>query len=355
MPLTDIHPLLTLSTIWKTVAALVVSVMLFDFLRPRKKPDYRGRHVVVTGGSQGMGKSIAAAFVRRGAHVTILARTQKTLDAAQTELEALASSQRHTARGAGGETVIKQRVKAISCDCSDADSVKKAFEDAGPPDVLFCCAGTAHPGLFLEMTSDELVKPMRNNYDSAVICAQTALKAMLRSPLSSSDAKTFKRKIVFTSTVAAFMGLTGYDSYTPTKAAIRALADTLRQECQWYDVSVHCVFPATIYSPSHAWEQSVKPQILKDLEEGDKGQTPDEVAAAAMKGLDKGYHHIPTEFQGDLLRCNMKGPSPPNSPLDLVYRVVAALAMPFVMYDHDTKVRKYGEKHKIREKHAALS
>ncbi|BFZ56033.1 3-dehydrosphinganine reductase [Savitreella phatthalungensis] len=330
--------------------------MVLGWLLPRAKPDYRGKHVVVTGGSQGMGKSVAAEFIRRGAHVTILARTQKTLDEAHAELkqlaDSLASKNGKVAASPSLDRLTPQRVQAYSCDCSNLEQVKNALEQAGTPDVLFCCAGTAHPGFFLELTTEQLTKPMHSNYDSAVICAHTAVKMMLKEP--SRDAK-FQRKIVFTSTVAAFLGLVGYDAYAPTKAAIRNLADTLRQEFLMYNISVHCVFPATIYSPSFVHEQEIKPELLKILEEGDSGQTPDQVARAAIKGLGRGYHHIPTEWQGDLLRTNMQGPSPSNNViLDAFKGFAARIALPFIIMDQDSKVRKYGRQHKIAERHAQL-
>jgi len=181
---------------------------------------------------------------------------------------------------------------------------------------------------------------MTGNYLSSLYTAHAALQLMLKS--SPSKASVPKRKIVFTSSIAAFLNLSGYSSYTPTKAAIRALADTLHQECLMYDIDVHCVFPATIYSPGYENEEKLKPQITKILEEGDGGQTPEQVAVAAMAGLDRGYATINTEIIGQLLRCNMKGPSPKNGPLDFIYGLVASIAMPFVLYDFENKVKKYG-------------
>ena len=184
---------------------------------------------------------------------------------------------------------------------------------------------------------------MTGNYLSSMYTAHAALKAMLKDPSGH-----VRRKIVFTSSITAFLNLSGYSAYTPTKTAIRALAETLRQECLMYDIDVHCVFPATIYSPGFENEQKLKPEITKILEEGDKGQTPEEVAAAAMHGLDRGQAMINTEILGSLFRCNMKGASPKNGPLDLVYGFVASIAMPFVLLDFEKKVKKYGAAQKAK-------
>lgn len=189
------------------------------------------------------------------------------------------------------------------------------------------------------MSAEDIAKPITGNYISSMYTAHAALKSMLRTP---KDSKVTRRKIIFTSSVAAFLNLAGYSSYTPTKAAIRALADTLRLECLMYDIDVHCVFPATIYSPGFEDEQKLKPEITKILEEGDSGQTPDQVAVAALKGLDRKQAMINTELLGPVMRCNMKGPSPKNGILDLVYGTVAGIVMPFVFRDFEQKVLRYG-------------
>jgi 3-dehydrosphinganine reductase len=164
--------------------------------------------------------------------------------------------------------------------------------------------------------------------------------------LLSPAAAGVQRKIVFTSSVAAFVNLTGYSTYMASKAAVRGLADTLRQEFLMYDIAVHCVFPATIFSPGFAVEQTIKPEITKVLEGADEGQTCDQVAVASMRGLDKGYAMINTELPGNLLRCAMKGPSPKNGPLDFVFSFVSSLVLPFFLFDWEQKVKKHGEHHR---------
>lgn len=109
-----------------------------------------------------------------------------------------------------------------------------------------------------------------------------------------------------------------------------------------YDIDVHCVFPATIYSPGYENEEKLKPEITKILEESDSGQTPDQVAEAALRGLDRKEAIINTEALGPLMRCNMKGPSPKNGILDFVYGTVASIVLPFVLRDFEQKVLEYG-------------
>ena len=51
-----------------------------------------GKHVIITGGSEGLGYSLAREFCKKGCRVTILARTQSKLDQAVTNLQQLAVS-----------------------------------------------------------------------------------------------------------------------------------------------------------------------------------------------------------------------------------------------------------------------
>lgn len=163
-----------------------------------------------------------------------------------------------------------------------------------------------------------------------------------------------------TSSVAAFVGLAGYNPYAPAKAAMRSLADTLRSEMNLYngyrrsnnkeggapetDVKIHCVFPATIKSPGLENENRTKHGVTHVLEEGDPQQTEDEVAAAAVKGLEKGGFLISTQFIGEAMRVGMMGGSARNNWLiDTLFGWVIGFVWLFVGPDLEGKVWKYGK------------
>jgi NAD(P)-dependent dehydrogenase (short-subunit alcohol dehydrogenase family) len=102
-----------------------------------------GRNAIVTGGSLGLGKAIAAEYARSGANVAIVARRQGPLDDARAEIEQA---------GAG-------KVVAIAADIRRADDCARVVAEAqaalGPIDILVNNAGTSQRGPFLEV-SDEL-------------------------------------------------------------------------------------------------------------------------------------------------------------------------------------------------------
>ncbi len=105
-----------------------------------------GRVALITGGSAGLGKAMAKAFLEAGAKVAILARNQDVLDAAAAEIA--------EAGGAGGG----DRVMAISCDVTDAAKTTESFAAIearfGQVDVLVNNAGTSRTGKFLEVTDE---------------------------------------------------------------------------------------------------------------------------------------------------------------------------------------------------------
>lgn len=128
--------------------------------------------------------------------------------------------------------------------------------------------------------------------------------------------------MLFTSSTAALVSLPGYGAYTPSKVAVRALADTLRSEVLLYGgvemYQIHCCFPGTFISDGFIEEQAIKPKLTKILEETDvpesqmaaKFETADTVAAKFIKGLEKGDNYLTVDFAGDLLLNGMRGMSP---------------------------------------------
>eukprot|EP00884_Botryococcus_braunii_P000557 jgi/Botrbrau1/10501/Bobra.0133s0101.1 len=118
----------------------------------RKARSYKGQHVVVIGGSTGIGLAIAKQFAARGANITLIARRQANLQTAAAELEELVREKLVE----GGE--VHPKINICSMDITETEQVESGFEalpaDLGPIDVLVCSAGMAIPGLFNEQTFD---------------------------------------------------------------------------------------------------------------------------------------------------------------------------------------------------------
>ena len=101
--------------------------------------DLGGRHVLVTGGSKGIGLACALEFCREGARVTIVARSREGLDAALDQLKAQGFA-----------------CHAVAADLADPEAAARAVDEAqrlgGPIDVLVNSAGAARRTPFEELT-----------------------------------------------------------------------------------------------------------------------------------------------------------------------------------------------------------
>jgi 3-dehydrosphinganine reductase len=125
---------------------------------------------------------------------------------------------------------------------------------------------------------------------------------MIRSPLPPGSQK---RHIVFTASLLSFSSIPGYAAYAPGKAAIRMLADTLREEFLLYDIDVHCSFPANILSPGFENEEKTKPDITRTIEGTAGAETPAVVARHIVHRLERGHKHITYEFVGSMLKVSL--------------------------------------------------
>ena len=201
---------------------------------------------------------------------------------------------------------------------------------------------------------------MDSNYLSSAYMAHATLQAWLKAPReakssSSSSGTLLERHLIFTASFLSFFTIAGYGPYSPSKAALRSLSDTLSQEMNLYasalpnkpKVRIHTIFPATIFTESYAAENRVKSDLTKKLEEGDPGQTADEVARRSIASLEKGDELVPTTFLTRLVMTSVLGGSIRNgwAVLDTILSWVMSLVIVFVRWDTDVKVRKWGREH----------
>lgn len=241
-----------------------------------------------------------------------------------------------------------------------------AWNDGQPPDIVWAIAGSDIPGLFIDTPIEALRGHMDTNYWSAAYLAQATLKLFLR-PLSSTKpspslSSKLPRHFIMTSSSIAFVGLMDYSKYAPAKAAMRSLADCLRSEMNLYngarrrdpssapatDVKIHIVFPGTILSPGYENEVKTKHPACKILEESDPKQTAEQVAAASVRGLERGHFLITTQFLAAAMKASMLGGSARNNWfLDTVVIWVSSVIWLFVGPDLESKVFNYGKKHGV--------
>ena len=173
-----LEPSLTLP--WVILGAFVGCLCL-DLLRRAlfiRRHSFHGRHVLITGGSAGIGKALAAELLARGARVSLLARTASKLEATSNELRESAVAKSAAAKSAAKSADASAppssavQLQYVCADISDEAAMRAAVESAsarfGPVEVLVCNAGSAAPGLFAQMPVETFERQMNVNYIGTV-------------------------------------------------------------------------------------------------------------------------------------------------------------------------------------------
>jgi len=225
------------------------------------------RHVIVTGGSSGIGKETARCYYRAGANVTLIARRQETLDSARKELSATSKD-------------AESSVLALSADVSDAESIQHAIAEAvarfGPPDILINSAGIAQPGYFENLQIESFHDHMAVNYFGTL----NAIKAVLPAQIARGTGQ-----IVLVSSGAALMGIFGYTAYGASKFAVRGLAEALRSELRPKGIGVTIIYPPATDTPQLIAENKTKPPETKMISGSAKIWSAEHVAEKIVRGV----------------------------------------------------------------------
>ncbi|MBN1995563.1 MAG: SDR family oxidoreductase [Anaerolineae bacterium] len=230
---------------------------------------FQQQHVIITGGSSGIGKATAKLLAAQGAHISLIARTPSKLQAARMEIEAARAEAR-------------QRVESITADVTNYNqmttAIETVIEQVGPPDALITCAGMAHPGYFAKLPLEIFEQTMAVNYFGALYAIKAVLPAML---------KRGQGHLVLVSSGAGLVGFYGYSPYSPAKFAVRGLAEALRSELKPRGIGVSIVYPPDTDTPQLAAENKTKPPATQRITARAKILTADQVAGAIEHGLHK--------------------------------------------------------------------
>lgn len=252
---------------------------------------WRDMHVLVTGGSSGIGLAVAERAARRGAHVTIVARDSMRLEAARESVSA--------AREGSG-----QRVLAYSADVASWSAVSDAVRDAqaasGPVDVLVTSAGYCHPARFTEMSAEELEGQIGVNLLGTVYAARAVAPSMI---------ERGRGHIAMLSSMGGIVGVYGYSGYSPAKFGVIGLAEVLRCELKPHGIGVSVVCPPNVNTPGYAREVAIEPPETARINGSAKAMEPDAVARLVINAIDRRrFMVLPGVWYGALRR--LKGLAP---------------------------------------------
>lgn len=220
--------------------------------------------ILVTGATQGIGYAIAAAFVARGDEVIV----HGSSDIAKAE----------NARMKMGAA------RAVVCDLSKPEQVKKLSEKTGPVDCLILNASVQFKSDWLNITEEEFDAQISVNIKSTLRLMQDYYPAMKE--------KGFGR-IVTIGSVNQHRQHPELSLYSATKCAVMSLVRNIAKQAAPYGVTVNNVAPGAIATPRNAAvyeDTEARAKVEAVIPMGRFGQPDDCVGAVLLLCSDAGSY-----------------------------------------------------------------
>ena len=248
--------------------------------KERGNMDISGRCAIVTGGSSGIGKAVAKLLARRGANVFLIARREQPLRTAVEEL-----------RQEFGDG--PQRFGCFRADVAQLAAVEQAVglaeAECGPAAVLVNSAGCVNPGYVERLPISSMETELKVNYLGVVYTIKQVLDGMMARRCG---------WILNVASLGGLKGIFGYTGYCGSKFAVVGFSEALRSELRPYGVKVSVLCPPDVDTPMFENENKAKPTETMRISEGAKLMQPDDVASAAVEGMERGKFLIIPNFEG---------------------------------------------------------
>lgn len=219
--------------------------------------DLSGRRAVITGGAQGIGKAVAARFLRSGAAVSLWDRDLALAQDAQAELSTL--GQVHIF---GVDVTSEEQIAAATAD------TRKSL---GGIDILVANAGITGPNLKVwEYPQQAWGDVMNVCLNHTFLCCKAVVPGMIEQNYG---------RIVNVSSIAGKEGNPTASAYSAAKAGVIALTKSLGKELAGYNIAVNCITPAA--AKTRIFEQMTQEHISYMLSRIPRGRfvEVDEIAA----------------------------------------------------------------------------
>ena len=222
--------------------------------------DLSGKTAIVTGGSRGIGKSVAETLARSGCRVAVVATSESSAEQGAAAV-----------RDAGSEAL------ALAADVRDgarvAECVKQVVDEWGQIDVLVNNAGVTRDGLLLRMSDEDFDTVLDINLKGAFHFTRAVAKPMTRARTGS---------IINVSSIVGLVGSPGQSNYAAAKAGLFGMTRSLAAELGSRGVRVNAIAPGYIQTDmTEGLSEDIKAQSLKNIPMGRLGD-PEDIAQGVL-------------------------------------------------------------------------
>ncbi len=188
--------------------------------------DLKGKIVVITGATEGLGLAFAHRIAARGARIFGLARSMPALDRARAQL---------------GAAFVP-----LQCDVTVEGEVRAAFDavsaDEGRLDVLLNNAGVGRFGAVDELQPGDWAAQVETNLTGVFLCTRLAVPLMKAQNVRHG----FGGHIVNIASIAGLVGNPNLSAYNATKFGLRGFSEALMKEVRAHGIKVTCVCPGSV-------------------------------------------------------------------------------------------------------------
>lgn len=196
--------------------------------------------VLITGGSKGIGFSLAESFARRKYNIILVARNQLQLEVSKLKLA----------------SAFPVQVEVLSCDLGDSGSINTIYnwcsERKFEITVLCHVAGLGGSGDFPDLPMDEMQSMIRLNLESAILITRFFLPVLKRSQSPA--------YILLVGSMAGFAPLPIKCVYSSTKSALISFCYSLKYLLKDDGISVSCLCPGPVFT-----KPSIESETLRQL------------------------------------------------------------------------------------------
>jgi 3-oxoacyl-[acyl-carrier protein] reductase len=229
-----------------------------------------GRVAVVTGGTRGIGRTIAMRLAAEGANVAVSYRSNDE---------------------AAEETAASVRAEGVKCEVfkgdvaspADVQALFKGVSDTfGRVDILVNNAGITRDNLMMRMKEDEFDEVLRTNLGGTYLSTRAALRPMIRARWG---------RIVNVSSVVGLVGNAGQANYAASKAGIIGFTKSVAREVAQRGITANTVAPGYVETElTGSLPEEVKDQIRNQVPMGRFGEAVEVAEVVAfLAGEGAGY------------------------------------------------------------------